>query len=138
MGSTTEVILGFGGGIGQPVILLCKDDAPGKSPAIEQGNGFGRIVLRVDDATALSARLTAAGYTPDEMHADAGSKRKVFWATDPAGFRHEITQAPPSHKRKTPDHGSTNAVAGMVPRGLSRIAAATLYSGARAGRPTHP
>src|SRR3546814_1501508 len=70
MGSTTEVILGFGGGIGQPVILLCKDDAPGKSPAIEQGNGFGRIVLRVDDATALSARLTAAGYTPDEMHAD--------------------------------------------------------------------
>src|SRR3546814_13467149 len=84
------------GGIGQPVILLNKDDAPGKSPAIEQGNGFGRILLRVDDATALSARLTAAGYTPDEMHADAVSKRKVFWATDPDGFRYEIKQAPPS------------------------------------------
>src|SRR3546814_11674105 len=27
MGSTTEVILGFGGGIGQPVILLYKADA---------------------------------------------------------------------------------------------------------------
>src|SRR3546814_5120486 len=36
MGSTTEVILGFGGGIGQPVIMLYKDDAPGKSTAIEQ------------------------------------------------------------------------------------------------------
>lgn len=95
MGSATEVILGFGGDIGQPVILLDKDDAPGKSPAIEHGNADGRIMLRVDDADALSARLTAAGYVPDAMHADPAHQRKVFWATDPDGYRFEITQTPP-------------------------------------------
>lgn len=94
MGSATEVILGFGSDPGQPMILLLKNDAPGESPAIEHGNGFARIVLRVDDADALSARLSAAGYQPDEMHSDPVHHRKVFWATDPDGYRYEIAQTP--------------------------------------------
>lgn len=95
MGTGTEVIMGFSGDLGQPVILLSKDDAPGQSPTIDHGDANSRIMLRVDDADALSARLTAAGYAPDEVHSDAVHQRKVFWVTDPDGYRYEITQTPP-------------------------------------------
>lgn len=91
-GSTTEVMIGFAGNRQPPVILLYKDEAPGKSPAIEQGNGFGRIVLRTPDATGLAARLSAAGYTVGEFHTDTVNQMKVFWATDPDGYRYEITE----------------------------------------------
>jgi len=93
-GSSTEVILSFGGGREQPVILLYKDAAPGKSPAIEHGNGFGRVVLRVSDAAALSARLVAAGYQPGEIRSNSVNNMKVFWVADPDGYKYEISELP--------------------------------------------
>jgi catechol 2,3-dioxygenase-like lactoylglutathione lyase family enzyme len=94
MGSSTEVILSFGGGPEQPLILLYKDATPGKSPPIEHGNGFGRVVLRVSDATALSAQLVAAGYQVGEAHANSVNHMKVFWVSDPDGYKYEITEVP--------------------------------------------
>ena len=94
MSSTTEVIFAFGGGRTQPVILLYKDDTPGKSPPIDHGNGFGRVMLRVPDAIALAARLSAAGYSIGEMHANSANHMKVFWVADPDGYKYEITEAP--------------------------------------------
>jgi catechol 2,3-dioxygenase-like lactoylglutathione lyase family enzyme len=90
-GSVTEVMLSFGSRQ-PPVIMLFKDDAPGKSPPIELGNGFGRVMLRVSDATALAARLAAAGYSVGEIHANAANHMKVFWAKDPDGYPYEITE----------------------------------------------
>jgi len=95
VGSSTEVILGFGGGPEQPLILLYKDEAPGKSPPIEHGNGFGRVVLRVSDAMALSAQLVAAGYQVGDAHANSANHMKAFWVSDPDGYKYEIIQVPP-------------------------------------------
>jgi len=94
LGSSTEVILSFGGRPEQPLILLYKDATPGKSPPIEHGNGFGRVVLRVSDATALSAQLVAAGYQPGEAHANSVNHIKVFWVSDPDGYKYEIAEVP--------------------------------------------
>jgi catechol 2,3-dioxygenase-like lactoylglutathione lyase family enzyme len=91
-GPVTEVMLGFDGNRQPPIILLYKDETPGKSPAIEQGNGFGRIMLRTPNASALAARLAALGYPVGEMHADTVNHMKVFWAEDPDGYRYEITE----------------------------------------------
>jgi catechol 2,3-dioxygenase-like lactoylglutathione lyase family enzyme len=91
-GSVTEVMLSFTSSRQPPVILLFKDEAPGKSPSIEAGNGFGRLMLRTSDAAALAARLAAAGYPVGDMHADAANHMKVFWVQDPDGYRYEITE----------------------------------------------
>ena len=58
------------------------------------GNGFGRVVLRVSDATALSAQLVAAGYQPGEAHANSVNHIKVFWVSDPDGYKYEIAEVP--------------------------------------------
>jgi lactoylglutathione lyase len=92
LGSTTEVIFSFGGGRLQPVILLYKDETPEKSPPIDHGNGFGRVMLRVPDATALAARLSAAGYRVGDIHANSVNHMKVFWVEDPDGYKYEITE----------------------------------------------
>jgi lactoylglutathione lyase len=92
-GTSTEVILGAGGSAAQPMILLYQDHAPGQSPPIDHGNGFGRIVLRTPDAAALAARLAAAGFAPAEIQANPVNGRKVFWAADPDGYRYEIIEA---------------------------------------------
>lgn len=96
VGSSTEVIFSFGGDRSQSVILIYKDETPGKSPPIDHGNGFGRLVLRVPDATALSKRLAAAGYSVGEIHANSVNHMKVFWAEDPDGYKYEITELPTS------------------------------------------
>ena len=93
-GTTTEVILAFGADVAQPVILLYKDEAPGKSPPIEHGDGFGRLILRVSDATALAARLSAAGYSVGEVRSDSANHVKVFWVEDSEGYKYEITEVP--------------------------------------------
>ena len=94
LGPVTEVILSFGGGREQPVILLYKDETPGKSPPIEHGNGFGRVVLRVSDATALCAQLVAAGYQVGDIRNNSVNNMKVFWVADPDGYKYEITELP--------------------------------------------
>ena len=91
-GSVTEVMLGFKGSRTPPIIMLFKDAAPGKSPPIVLGNGFGRVMLRVSDAAALSARLTAVGYATSEVHDEPANHVKVFWVDDPDGYRYEITE----------------------------------------------
>lgn len=94
LGSVTEVILSFGGGREQSVILLYKDETPGKSPPVAHGNGFGRVVLRVPDATALSTRLVAAGYQVSDIRNHSVNNMKVFWVADPDGYKYEITELP--------------------------------------------
>lgn len=91
-GTVTEVMLSFAGSRQPPIILLYKDEAPGKSTPIEQGNGFGRVMLRTTDATALAMRLSAAGYPVGEMHTDTINHMKVFWAEDPDGYKYEIAE----------------------------------------------
>lgn len=92
LGQTTEVILSFTGGREPPVILLYKDKAPNPAPPVDHGNGFGRLVLRVSDVTALAARLAAAGYEVGEIRNNSVNQMKVFWVADPDGYKYEITE----------------------------------------------
>ena len=91
-GPVTEVMFSFGGDRTQPVILLYKDASPGKSPSLEHGNAYGRVILRVADADALAMQLRTAGYTVGDVQANAANHVKVFWAEDPDGYKYEITE----------------------------------------------
>jgi catechol 2,3-dioxygenase-like lactoylglutathione lyase family enzyme len=92
-GTVTEVIFSFGApSPGQPVLLLFKDEAQDKSPPIEHGNGFDRVVLRTASVSALSARLAAAGYAAGEIHDIPANHMKVMTIEDPDGYRYEITE----------------------------------------------
>lgn len=71
-----------------PFLLLRQQAAEtGKSPPIQQGNGLSRVMLVVADSEAVAAQLDRAGYAHTPM-----SERKVFFVSDPDGYRLEIMQ----------------------------------------------
>jgi lactoylglutathione lyase len=76
-----------------PFLLLRQQEPDAaKSTPIEQGNGFSRIMLVAADSQVVAARLDAAGYahTPVNEH-------KVFFVSDPDGYRLEVLQRSSRH-----------------------------------------
>jgi catechol 2,3-dioxygenase-like lactoylglutathione lyase family enzyme len=89
-----ETILTFGGDPRDPGIILLSDETGAAVPAIVQGNGFDRTVLRMSDLGATAARLRAAGFSPGDIHEVAMGYRMML-ATDPDGYKYELVQTPP-------------------------------------------
>lgn len=90
-GPQTEVILTLGG---RPGLILFRDAGP--TPPIDHGNGFSRVVMRVADIAAVSARLAAAGYPAGEMH--VGQDYKILRIKDPDGYDYELIEALEAHR----------------------------------------
>ncbi|MFC4595703.1 VOC family protein [Sphingobium tyrosinilyticum] len=89
-GTLTEIIMTFGGGAGSAALILMKDTAAGKSPQIELGAGFSKIIIDVQDMDALIGRMKKAGLPIGEVHSSMGVK--VIFLTDPDGYRYEAIQ----------------------------------------------
>ncbi|MDE2405730.1 MAG: VOC family protein [Sphingomonadales bacterium] len=85
-----ESILTFGGPDTSTLLLL--SDAAGAHPAIEQGNGFDKLVMRMASLDATVARLKAAGFATGEVHEAAGGMVRVLHATDPDGYHLELVE----------------------------------------------
>lgn len=76
-----------------PFLLLRQQGAdPKKSAPIQQGNGLSRIMLVVPDSAAVAARLDSMGYAHTPLN-----DGKVFFVSDPDGYRFEIIQANSKH-----------------------------------------
>ena len=89
-----ETILTFGGNPSDPGIILLSDETGAAVPAIVQGNGFDRTVLRMPDLAATAARLRAAGFAPGDIREVAMGYRMMM-VTDPDGYKYELVQTPP-------------------------------------------
>jgi lactoylglutathione lyase len=63
-----------------------------KSAPIQLGNGLSRVMLVVADSEPVAARLERAGYVHTPI-----SDRKVFFVSDPDGYRLEIMQRNSRH-----------------------------------------
>ena len=78
------------GTMGSPFILLRQRSAETSAmPPVVLGDGLSRIMIRVPDAAQAAARLTAAGFAVPDL---AG--KRIFFVTDPDGYRYEIMQVP--------------------------------------------
>lgn len=71
-----------------PFILLRQQGTVARAtPPIALGDGLSRIIIRVADAKAAADRLKAAGYAVPDL-----ANRRIFFVTDPDGYRYEIMQ----------------------------------------------
>jgi catechol 2,3-dioxygenase-like lactoylglutathione lyase family enzyme len=95
-GTLTEVILSADSKAGKPALILLRDEAPGKSPPVELGNGFAKVVMRVADVSAVAARMKAAGYPVGEVK-DSGHGPAVLMIADPDGYVIELVGSGPAH-----------------------------------------
>lgn len=94
LGEVTETILSFDpAGKGGIIMLLEAKDKEQRS-APPPGGAYDKTVLRVPDIEGLRAQLVAAGYEPTGIHTHEASGSRVFFVTDPDGYKLEITQAP--------------------------------------------
>jgi catechol 2,3-dioxygenase-like lactoylglutathione lyase family enzyme len=88
-----ETILTFGGDPREPGIILLSDKSVTAPRVISHGNGFDRLVLRMDDLAATRSRLRAAGFDPGSIR-DVAMGYRMMMATDPDGYRYELVEAP--------------------------------------------
>ena len=93
----TETILISGGGS-----LLLMSDARGAHPAIAQGNGFDRLVMRVASLDSTAAALKAAGFLPGPVHEAMNGMVRVMIVSDPDGYRLELVEMRRPTDRATP------------------------------------
>ena len=91
LGTRTETILNFPGDPSQAALLLMHDTSPAAPKAINHGNGFSRLVIRVTDIAAMAVRLTELGYPHGEVRS-GGHGYVVMMMSDPEGFRREVVQ----------------------------------------------
>ncbi|MAQ47202.1 lactoylglutathione lyase [Roseovarius sp. 22II1-1F6A] len=68
----------------------------GQAEPYDLGNGYGHLAVLVDDADALHARLTEAGYAPRKLvdfAPDGGPLvARFFFVADPDGYQIEVIQ----------------------------------------------
>ena len=88
-GSLTEVMLSADTPRGPLILILLRDDSPGKAPPVTHGDGLAKIVLRVPDVAAVAARLKAAGHPVEAVHQTAQGPA-ILMMTDPDGYRYEL------------------------------------------------
>jgi catechol 2,3-dioxygenase-like lactoylglutathione lyase family enzyme len=92
LGELEELILGFGPDRRPPFLFLVGPKDAKSQERDEGPKSPGRIVFAVSNAQAAHARLLSAGYAPDPIKVHEASGTILFWATDPDGYRLEITQ----------------------------------------------
>jgi catechol 2,3-dioxygenase-like lactoylglutathione lyase family enzyme len=95
---TVEQFLGYPAMPYPPMLELIARKTPGAAPPPPGTTSF-KIVLSVDNAEAIHAQLTSAGFSPPpvRMNRDAGGG--AFFIRDPDGYNIEIVQRPPSPPR---------------------------------------
>jgi catechol 2,3-dioxygenase-like lactoylglutathione lyase family enzyme len=95
---TVEQFLGYPAMPYPPMLELIARKKPDAAPALPATVSF-KIVLSVDDAEAIHARLIRAGFAPPpvRMNRDAGGG--AFFIRDPDGYNIEIVQRPPTPPR---------------------------------------
>ncbi|MEO7247655.1 MAG: VOC family protein [Novosphingobium sp.] len=86
-----ETMLGFGGTMGQPAIILLSDSTGTAPPIPVMGNKFDRLVLRVSRLSEVIARLRALGYTATDVRSVAMGYSMAS-ATDPDGYKLELVE----------------------------------------------
>ena len=86
-----ETILGFSRDPSQPGIILLADTTGAKPQAIGHAFGYDRLVLRIADLDATSARLKAAGFTPSPIR-DVAMGYRMMTATDADGYKLELVE----------------------------------------------
>lgn len=94
LGAVTETILSFDPSGKGGIIMLLETKDPEQRTAPQPGGQYDKTVLRVPDIEALRARLNDAGYEPTAIHTHEASGSRVFFVTDPDGYKLEITQVP--------------------------------------------
>lgn len=95
-GPVTEVMLCADSKAGKLALILMRDETPGKSPSIELGNGFEKIVMRVPDLAAVATRMKAAGYPVGDIHSAKGMP-STLTIKDPDGYSYELVGNGPPH-----------------------------------------
>ena len=95
-GPVTEVMLCADSKAGKLALILMRDETPGKSPPVDLGNGFEKIVMRVPDLTAVVSRMRAAGYPVGDVRSNTGGP-SVLMIRDPDGYSYELVGNGPSH-----------------------------------------
>ena len=86
-----ESILGFNRDPSQPGIILLVDTTGARPKVVEHGFGYDRLVLRIADLDAASARLKAAGFAPSPIR-DVAMGYRMMLATDPDGYKYEMVE----------------------------------------------
>ncbi len=87
-----ETMLGFGGSIGQPAIILLSNSTGPAPPAPIMGNKFDRLVMRVSGIGELVARLRKLGFAATDVRAVAMGYSMAV-ATDPEGYKVELVES---------------------------------------------
>ncbi len=95
-GLLTEVMLCADSKAGKLVVILMRDETPGKSPPFDLGNGFQKIVMRVPDLAAVVARMKAAGYPVGDVRSTKGMPSTLM-IKDPDGYSYELVGNAPPH-----------------------------------------
>ena len=95
-GPVTEVMLCADSKAGKLALILMRDETPGKSPPVELGNGFEKVVMRVPDLAAVVARMKAAGYPVGDVRSNKGGP-SVLMIKDPDGYDYELVGNGPPH-----------------------------------------
>ena len=87
-----ETMLGYGGSMGQPAIILLSDSTGLAPPAPVMGNKFDRLVMRISGISELVAKLRKLGFATTDVRAVAiGYSMAV--ATDPEGYKVELVES---------------------------------------------
>lgn len=69
------------------ILIRQAEAAPGEAGSVVPGRGLSRIMLAVADSSAVAERLRSAGFQPTPLNPG-----KIFFVTDPDGYRYEIIQ----------------------------------------------
>ena len=76
-----------------PFLLLRQQtEDEGRLSPVQPGNSLNRLMLVVADSDAVAARLDGEGYTHTPIN-----DRKIFFVSDPDGYRLEIMQRSSKH-----------------------------------------
>ncbi len=87
-----ENMVGFGADPRSPGLILLADTTAKAPAAVDHGHGYDRVVLRMADLDATTARLKAAGFTPSPIH-DVAMGYRMMIATDPDGYKLELVES---------------------------------------------
>lgn len=89
-----DVVMGFGADPTKPSLMLLSDRTVTPARKIQQGHGFDRFVLLMENTPAITARLRAAGFATADAKEVHGTSMMLM-VTDPDGYKVEIIDATP-------------------------------------------
>lgn len=86
-----ETMLGFSHDPAEPTLVLLDDSTGRVSPAVIQGDGFSKLILRMKDLDGVAARLKAAGFGASPIR-EVPAGYRMMVATDPDGYKLELVE----------------------------------------------